>query len=104
MTSSGGCARCMLDRLLARRLPGKQSCRRKFVRCYGTRSRPRASSWMFICRAELNAQNYGAPIFIMSDQGDVPMAVDAIKNGAFDFIEKPFDADAPGRELLPMTL
>jgi FixJ family two-component response regulator len=43
---------------------------------------------------ELNAQNCGAPIFIISDQGDVAMAVDAIKNGAFDFIEKPFDADA----------
>jgi two-component system response regulator FixJ len=42
---------------------------------------------------ELNAQNYGAPIFIISGQGDVPMAVEAIKNGALDFIEKPFDAD-----------
>jgi FixJ family two-component response regulator len=42
---------------------------------------------------ELNAQNYGAPIFIISGQGDIPMAVDAIKNGALDFIEKPFDAD-----------
>src|SRR6266851_2162534 len=42
---------------------------------------------------ELNAQNYGAPIFIISGQGDIPMAVEAIKNGALDFIEKPFDAD-----------
>jgi FixJ family two-component response regulator len=42
---------------------------------------------------ELNAQHYGAPIFIISGQGDIPMAVDAIKNGALDFIEKPFDAD-----------
>jgi FixJ family two-component response regulator len=39
---------------------------------------------------ELCAQDYPAPIFIMSGQGDIPMAVDAIKNGAFDFIEKPF--------------
>ena len=39
---------------------------------------------------ELNAQDYPAPIFIMSGQGDIPMAVDAIKNGALDFIEKPF--------------
>jgi FixJ family two-component response regulator len=39
---------------------------------------------------ELNAQDYPAPIFIMSGQGDVPMAVDAIRNGALDFIEKPF--------------
>jgi FixJ family two-component response regulator len=42
---------------------------------------------------ELNAQHYGAPIFIISGQGDIPMAVDAVKNGALDFIEKPFDAD-----------
>src|SRR5215475_6942498 len=40
---------------------------------------------------ELNAENYGAPIFIISGQGDIPMAVDAIKNGALDFIEKPLD-------------
>ncbi len=32
---------------------------------------------------ELNAQNYPAPIFIMSGHGDIPMAVDAIRHGAF---------------------
>jgi FixJ family two-component response regulator len=42
---------------------------------------------------ELNAQHYAAPLFIMSGQGDIPMAVDAIRGGAIDFIEKPFDAD-----------
>src|SRR5215813_53011 len=42
---------------------------------------------------ELNAQAYPAPIFIISGQGDIPMAVDAIKNGALDFIEKPFNAE-----------
>jgi FixJ family two-component response regulator len=41
---------------------------------------------------ELNAQHYPAPIFIISGIGDIPMAVEAIKNGALDFIEKPFDA------------
>ena len=41
----------------------------------------------------LNADHYPAPIFIISGQGDIPMAVTAIKYGAFDFIEKPFDAD-----------
>src|SRR3954447_14499696 len=45
---------------------------------------------------ELNAQDYPAPIFIMSGQGDISMAVDAIKSGALDFIEKPFR----GREVL----
>jgi two-component system, LuxR family, response regulator FixJ len=43
---------------------------------------------------ELSTQNYGAPIFIISDHGDISIAVDAIKNGALDFLEKPFDADA----------
>jgi two-component system response regulator FixJ len=41
---------------------------------------------------DLNAQNYPAPIFIISGIGDIPMAVEAIKNGAHDFFEKPFDA------------
>jgi FixJ family two-component response regulator len=39
---------------------------------------------------ELSAQDYPAPIFIMSGQGDIPMAVEAIRNGALDFVEKPF--------------
>jgi two-component system response regulator FixJ len=41
---------------------------------------------------DLNAQQYPAPIFIMSGVGDIPMAVEAIKSGALDFLEKPFDA------------
>ncbi len=42
----------------------------------------------------LNAQDYPAPIFIMSGQGDIQMAIDALKNGALDFIEKPFRGSA----------
>ncbi|MCZ8100916.1 MAG: response regulator [Burkholderiales bacterium] len=37
--------------------------------------------------------HYAAPVFMISGQGDIPMAVEAIKQGAHDFIEKPFDAD-----------
>lgn len=40
---------------------------------------------------DLNAQQYPAPILVMSGMGDIPMAVDAIRSGALDFIEKPFD-------------
>ena len=40
----------------------------------------------------LNAQHYAAPILVISGQGDIPMAVDAIRHGALDFVEKPFDA------------
>ena len=39
---------------------------------------------------DLNAEDYPAPVFIISGQGDIPMAVDAIRHGALDFIEKPF--------------
>jgi FixJ family two-component response regulator len=39
---------------------------------------------------ELNAEAYPAPIFMISGKGDIPMAVDAIRKGALDFIEKPF--------------
>src|SRR5262249_32522116 len=42
---------------------------------------------------ELRDQHCPVPLFIISGQGDIPMAVDAIKNGAFDFIEKPFNAE-----------
>ena len=39
---------------------------------------------------ELHGEDYPAPIFIISGQGDIAMAVSAIKHGALDFIEKPF--------------
>jgi FixJ family two-component response regulator len=41
----------------------------------------------------LNAHKYPAPIFIVSGQVDIPLAINAIKNGALDFIAKPFDID-----------
>jgi FixJ family two-component response regulator len=39
---------------------------------------------------ELNGRNHPAPVIIISGKGDITMAVDAIKSGALDFIEKPF--------------
>src|SRR5215475_14333680 len=39
---------------------------------------------------ELHGEDYPAPIFMISGQGDIAMAVSSIKSGAFDFIEKPF--------------
>jgi FixJ family two-component response regulator len=39
---------------------------------------------------ELHGEDYPAPIFMISGQGDITMAVTAIKSGALDFIEKPF--------------
>ncbi|MEM8877392.1 MAG: response regulator, partial [Pseudomonadota bacterium] len=42
---------------------------------------------------EIDAAHFAAPVFIISGRGDIPTAVAAIKMGAFDFIEKPFDAE-----------
>jgi len=42
----------------------------------------------------IDAQRYPAPIFVISGRGDIPTAVDAIRSGALDFIEKPFDPAA----------
>src|ERR1700730_17604976 len=39
---------------------------------------------------ELRGEDYPAPIFMISGQGDIAMAVSAIKSGALDFIDKPF--------------
>ena len=37
----------------------------------------------------LRAEDCCIPIFAISGQADIPTAVDAIRNGAFDFIQKP---------------
>ena len=39
----------------------------------------------------LNERGSAAPLILITGHGDIAMAVRAIKAGAFDFIEKPFD-------------
>jgi two-component system, LuxR family, response regulator FixJ len=43
---------------------------------------------------QLKGEAYPAPIVLISGHGDIPMAVEGIKLGAYDFIEKPFSMDA----------
>jgi FixJ family two-component response regulator len=40
---------------------------------------------------ELNRRDIRLPTLILTGHGDIPMAVSAIKSGALNFIEKPFD-------------
>jgi FixJ family two-component response regulator len=42
----------------------------------------------------LDAENYPAPVLILSGRSDIPSAVEAIRNGACDFIERRLDAGA----------
>jgi FixJ family two-component response regulator len=40
---------------------------------------------------ELLRRRIRVPVIFITGHGDIPMAVDAMRKGAFDFIEKPFD-------------
>lgn len=43
---------------------------------------------------QLADMRFAPPVFVISGQSDIPMAIEAMKLGATDFLEKPFSAGA----------
>jgi RNA polymerase sigma factor (sigma-70 family) len=69
------------ERFLASYRPGPNACLLLDVRMPGLSG--------IELQAELNRRGDAVPIIFITGHGDVPMAVEAVKMGAFDFIEKP---------------
>jgi two-component system, LuxR family, response regulator FixJ len=40
---------------------------------------------------ELKARGFAPPVIVITGHGDVPLALEAVRAGAFDYLEKPFD-------------
>jgi RNA polymerase sigma factor (sigma-70 family) len=73
------------ERFLSALRPGDTSCLVLDVRMPGFSG--------LEVQQELNRRGAPMPIIFVTGHGDVPMAVDALKNGAFYFLEKPFQSD-----------
>lgn len=43
--------------------------------------------------SDLKSRGYSRPVVMMSGAGDIPMAVDAMRRGAINFIKKPFSSE-----------
>ena len=43
---------------------------------------------------QLQGRDADLPVILLTGHGDVPMAVEAMRNGAYDFLEKPFSPDS----------
>ena len=74
------------DAFLAAYEPGRPGCLVLDVRMPGMSG--------LELQEHLSSQNIRVPAVIITGHGDVPMAVRAMKAGAIDFIEKPFNDEA----------
>ena len=79
------CAYASAERFLAAYKPNGSSCLVLDVRMPGQTG--------LELQQELNRRGAQMPIIFITGHGDVPMAVDALKNGAFHFLEKPFQGE-----------
>ena len=70
------------ERFLSAYKPGAASCLVLDVRMAGITG--------LELQQELNRRGETLPIIFVTGHGDVPMAVNAVKSGAFHFLEKPF--------------
>jgi two-component system response regulator FixJ len=43
---------------------------------------------------ELKNRSFALPVIVITGHGDIPLAVEAMREGAADFLEKPYDDDA----------
>jgi RNA polymerase sigma factor (sigma-70 family) len=73
------------ERFLAAYRPGSPACLVLDVRMPGLTG--------LELQQELNRRSAALPIIFITGHGDVPMAVDALKSGAFHFVEKPFKSE-----------
>lgn len=73
------------ERFLASYRPGHAACLVLDVRMPGLTG--------LELQQELNRRGAPLPIIFITGHGDVPMAVEALKNGAFHFLEKPFKGE-----------
>ena len=74
------------DEFLVQYQPGRHGCLVLDVRMPGMSG--------LDLQEQLAQQNINIPVVIITGHGDVPMAVRAMKSGAIDFIEKPFNDEA----------